>query len=110
MLSSQQAVVRDLAPRVPMELPYTEVEAAVQAADIVFLEEYRLTDLYRGAPLPESVKSLTLSFTFAFQPYWTESEGKKELVDLPLTEQEVNEALTRIRAELEARCQATFPG
>jgi phenylalanyl-tRNA synthetase beta chain len=94
-LSRFQAVQRDLAPRLPESLPYAEVEVAVRAADAPFLEEFRLTDVYRGAPLPEGIKSLTLAFTF-------------RAADRTLTEADVTDALSRIRAELEARCQAVF--
>lgn len=95
-LSRYQAVSRDLAPRVAETLPYAAVEAAVEAAELALLEEFRLTDVYRGAPLPEGIKSLTLSFTF-------------RAADRTLTESEVTEALTRLRTELETRCEATFP-
>lgn len=109
LLSNNQYIIRDLAPRIAEDLPYAAVQAAIQAANVEILEEYRLIDLYRGSPLPENVKSLTLSFTFAFKPYWKEVEGKNTVIDRPLTEQEVNAALTSIRSELEARCRATFP-
>lgn len=95
-LSRYQAVSRDLAPRVAESVPYAEIEAAVRAADVALLEAFALTDVFRGAPLPEGLKSLTLSFTFRSS-------------ERTLSETDVTEALTRIRAELEARCAATFP-
>jgi phenylalanyl-tRNA synthetase beta chain len=95
-LSVYPAVVRDLAPRVAEELPFSAVEAAVHGASPEILESYRLTDVYRGAPLPEGVKSLTLSFTFRSP-------------DRTLAEGEINEALERLRSDLATGCSATFP-
>jgi phenylalanyl-tRNA synthetase beta chain len=89
------AVLRDLAPRVPDSLPYLDIERAVRAAEAAGLEELRVTDLFIGPPLPEGIKSVTLSLTF-------------RAVDHALSESEVNESLARIRAELETRCGATF--
>jgi phenylalanyl-tRNA synthetase beta chain len=94
-LSRFPAVSRDLAPRVPEGLTYAAVEAAVRAANVTLLEEFRLTDVFRGDPLPESVKSLTLSFTFRAS-------------DRTLSDAEIDTAMASIRKELEARCQATF--
>lgn len=94
-LSPFPSVVRDLAPRVPEEVPYSEVDAAVRAAEAPHLEHFHLTDLYRGHPLPEGVKSLTLRFTFRSN-------------ERTLSDTDVNDALSRIRTSLEARCQATF--
>lgn len=94
-LSRFPSVARDLAPRVAESVPYAAVEAAVRAAEVSWLEEFRLTDLFRGAPLPEGVKSLTLSFLF-------------RAPDRTLSDADVSAALARIRTELEARCGATF--
>ncbi|HLK55459.1 MAG TPA: phenylalanine--tRNA ligase subunit beta, partial [Chthonomonadaceae bacterium] len=95
-LSSYPTVLRDLAPHVPETLPYAEVEAALRGAGVAFLEDVRLTDVYRGAPLPEGVKSLTLSFTF-------------RAPDRTLNEGDISDALARLRSALESRCQARFP-
>ncbi len=91
------AVTRDLAPRVSAKLPYAEVQAAVCAADVPLLESLRLTDVFQGPPLPEGQKSFTLSLTF-------------RAPDRTLTDADVNDALARIREQLEARCGATFAG
>ncbi len=96
-LSRFPAVVRDLAPRVPGNLPYAAVSTTVESAETPLLAEYRLTDVFEGAPLPEGMKSFTLSLTF-------------RAPDRTLTEAEVNTALTHIREQLEARCGATFVG
>ncbi|HZT40764.1 MAG TPA: phenylalanine--tRNA ligase subunit beta [Chthonomonadaceae bacterium] len=95
-LSRFPAVTRDLAPRVALELPYAQMEAAVRAAEAPDLEEFKLTDVFQGPPLPEGLKSLTLSFTF-------------RAPDRTLSEAEVSAALGRIREQLESRCSATFP-
>jgi phenylalanyl-tRNA synthetase beta chain len=94
-ISNKPAVSRDLAPRVAESVPYAEIEAAVRATEAPNLESFSLTDVFRGEPLPESVKSLTLAFTFRSQ-------------ERTLSDAEVNDALARIRAELETRCGATF--
>ena len=94
-LSPYPAVVRDLAPRVEVSMPYAIVEEAVHSAVPEFLESYRLTDVFQGPPLPENLKALTLSFTF-------------RSLDRTLGEAEINEAMAALRAELEQRCAATF--
>lgn len=94
-LSKHQAAGRDLAPRLAEAVAYSEVEAAVHSANVPHLEAFRLTDVYRGAPLPENTKSLTLSFVFRSP-------------DKTLLETEVAEAMAQIRAALEMQCGATF--
>ena len=93
------AVTRDLAPRLPLVVPYYRVEMAlaeIKARELPLLASFRLTDVFEGPPLSEDQKSLTLSFTF-------------RAADRTLTEGEVNEALTRLRHALETECRATFP-
>ena len=70
--------------------------ATIQSAASPILESVDLTDVYTGRPLPEGVKSLTLTFTFR-SPERT------------LTDEEVNTALARFRSALETACGATFP-
>lgn len=89
------AVVRDLAPRLPEHVSYAAVASAVKTANVPLLEDFRLTDVFRGAPLPEETKSLTLSLTF-------------RAADHTLSEAEVTEALQRIRAELTEKCEAVL--
>jgi phenylalanyl-tRNA synthetase beta chain len=96
-LSAYPSVSRDLAPRMPEETPYAQVEAAVVAAAIPFLDSFRITDVFTGQPLPEGTKSLTLAFTFR-DP------------DRTLTDAEVNDAMDRLRAALETACDASFAG
>jgi phenylalanyl-tRNA synthetase beta chain len=89
------AVTRDLAPRVAMDVAYERVRAAVNEAGVDILERLELTDVYTGAPLPEGMKSYTLSLTF-------------RAPDRTLTDAEVNAALQQLRAALETACGATF--
>ncbi len=96
-VSPYPAVARDLAPRVAEEVPYAQVYEAAVGTDVDILERLDLADVYRGAPLPPELKSFTLSFTF-------------RAPDRTLTEEEVNAALSRIRAALESMCGATFAG
>jgi phenylalanyl-tRNA synthetase beta chain len=91
------SIVRDLAPRVGIDIPYSSIDAAIDDLKIVILEKCELTDVFSGSPLPEGLKSLTISLTFR-SPERT------------LTDQEVNEALARIRASLETACGASFAG
>jgi len=95
-LSPFPAVVRDLAPRIAAEIPYSQVEQAIESASVDLVESFALTDVFSGPPLPEGIKSLTLSFTL-------------RAPDRTLTEAEVNDALARLRAALESACGATFP-
>ena len=89
------AVVRDLAPRLPEEVTYAAVAAAVRTANVPLLEDFRLTDVFRGGPLPEGTKSLTLSLTF-------------RAADRTLSEAEIAEALAHVRTELTERCGAAL--
>lgn len=95
------AIIRDLAPRFPVTLPYGRIEAAlgkVQAEELPLLASFRVADLFEGSPLPEGQRSLTLSFTF-------------RATDRTLTDSEVNQMLIRISDLLESECGAIFlPG
>ena len=94
-LAKYPAISRDLAPRLPESVLYADVESAVHLADAPFLEAVKLTDVFRGDPLPPDVKSLTLALTF-------------RSADRTLSDGEVSAALAAIRAQLEARCGASF--
>jgi phenylalanyl-tRNA synthetase beta chain len=89
------AVSRDLAPRVPVDMPYIEIKRSIDALDLVLLEEFRLIDVFTGPPVPEGSKSMTLAFSFR------SNAGT-------LTEAEVNDALGCIRTTLEQQCRAYF--
>jgi len=95
-LSPYPPVVRDLAPRVECAVPYAAVRNAIEEARPPILEAFELTDLYKGAPLPEGIQSLTLSFTF-------------RAPDHTLADAEVAKALAALREALANRCGATFP-
>ena len=94
-LSRFQAVSRDLAPRIGEQVPFSSIESAVREANPEFLESFKLTDVYRGSPLPENVKSLTLSFTFRSP-------------DRTLNETEIGKTMESLREKLKMACQATF--
>ncbi len=87
--------VRDLAPRLAESVTYAEVQRAIAAANATNLAGYRLVDVYQGSPLPDGVKSLTLSFTFR------SGQGT-------LTEGEISAGLEAIRASLETQVSALF--
>jgi phenylalanyl-tRNA synthetase beta chain len=89
------AVVRDIAPHLPESVPYAAVASAVRTANEPLLEDFRLTDVFRGGPLREGTKSLTLSLTF-------------RAADHTLSEAEINDAVQRIRTELTERCGAVL--
>ncbi|MCW3096364.1 MAG: phenylalanyl-tRNA synthetase beta subunit [Chthonomonadaceae bacterium] len=89
------AVVRDIAPHLPEHVPYAAVASAVRTANMPLLEDFRLTDVFRGGPLKEGTKSLTLSLTF-------------RAADHTLSEAEITEALQHIRTELTERCEAVL--
>jgi phenylalanyl-tRNA synthetase beta chain len=95
--SDTPTVVRDLAPRVDISLPYERVQQAVDGAGIPFLQRMDLIDIYTGAGIPEGKRSLTLSFTF-------------QKPDRTLTDEEVNDALASLRHVLERECGALFVG
>ncbi len=89
------SVSRDLAPRLPEEVTYAAVASAVRTANVPLLEDFRLTDVFRGGPVPAGTKSLTVSLTLRAD-------------DHTLSEAEITDALTRIRAELTERCGAVL--
>ena len=96
-LAKYPAITRDLAPRLPETVLYSDVEAAILAADAPYLESFKLTDVFRGEPLPEGVKSFTLAFTFR--------AAEKTLADA-----EINAAIAKLRATLESQVSANFAG
>ena len=94
------AVTRDLAPRLPLNVPYQRIEAIIarlKTRTLPLLTNYRVTDRFVGAPVPEGQKSLTLSFTF-------------RAADRTMTEGEVNDALGVLREALETEAGAVFVG
>ena len=96
-LSKFPSVSRDIAPRLDESVTFTQIESAIQSAGVNHLEAFRLTDIYRGEPLPAETKSVTLNFAFR------SSEGT-------LGETEVNAALDALRSKLVEQCGATFAG
>ena len=97
-LTKFPAISRDLAPRLAESVTFAEIEAAIHAVSAEYrehLESYRLTDVYRGEPLPPGTKSVTLHFTF---------RSKEET----LVEAQVNLALEALRSSLIEQCGATF--
>jgi phenylalanyl-tRNA synthetase beta chain len=58
------AVRRDIAIIVPEDLPSAHVRTAIEALRPSLLEEYRLFDVYRGAPIPAGEKSLAFSLHY----------------------------------------------
>ncbi len=101
-ISRQQAVLRDIAPRIDETVSYASIVSAISAASITILKDVRLSEIYRGAPLAANQKSLTIGLTFAASSTGTD--------DRAVSEVEVTEALNSIRKELEERCGASFVG
>ncbi len=61
---TQPAVYQDLALIVPEETPAASVDAVIREAGGDLLEDVRLFDVYRGAPVPTGHKSLAYALTF----------------------------------------------
>ncbi len=95
--SAFPAITRDLAPRVPKEVPYAEVRHAVCSAAGQLLEDLTLVDVYSGDRLPEGLRSLTLSLTLR-SPSRTLAEDDAERV------------LATVRERLRDQFGASFPG
>jgi phenylalanyl-tRNA synthetase beta chain len=81
------AVTRDLAVVVEAGVPVGDMLASIRALRSSILTETRVFDVYEGPQVPESQKSVTLSFTF---------QGEKTLTD-----EDVNVETGRISARLE---------
>jgi phenylalanyl-tRNA synthetase beta chain len=90
--SRHPAVERDLAVVVDEDRPAADVADVIRASGGELLKAVVLFDIYRGAPLPASEKSLAHRLTFA--------------ADRTLTEEEVDEAVERVTAALEAELGA----
>jgi phenylalanyl-tRNA synthetase beta chain len=89
-------VERDLAVIVQEKLPAAQVEAAIRADAGPLLRGLRLFDVYRGAPLQATEKSMAYRLVFG--------------VDRTLTEAEVDAAVAGVRAGLETRLGAHLRG
>lgn len=57
-------VKRDISLLVPRKMPFSEVEMKIKGANIPYLKEAKLIDLYEGEPLPASKKNMTFSLQF----------------------------------------------
>jgi len=89
-------VERDLAVIVQEKQPAAQVEAAIRADAGPLLRGLRLFDVYRGAPLEATQKSMAYRLVFG--------------VDRTLTEAEVDAAVAGVRAGLETRLGAHLRG
>jgi phenylalanyl-tRNA synthetase beta chain len=85
--SRQPAVDRDLAVIVPESTPAGQVAVVIRAAGGELLRSVELFDIYRGAPLERTEKSVGHRLTF-------------QSPDRTLTEAEVDQAVTRVAAAL----------
>jgi phenylalanyl-tRNA synthetase beta chain len=96
-ISVYPAVVRDVAPRLPLAIPYQQIKDTVMSVPLSILEKADVTDVFTGVQAGAGLKSITLSLHFR-SPERT------------LTEEEVNTALEMIRSALEQKCDASFLG
>ncbi len=90
-------VTRDIAPRLPVSIPYSRVEQAVAEAGSSLIAEVRLSDLYTGEHIAKGFKSLTLSLNL-------------RSADHTLSESEIEVAVEQVRQALRKECNATFAG
>ncbi len=77
------ATTRDLAIVLRDEIPAADVLSFVREAEIPYLEEVAVIDVYRGKGIPEGEKSLTLRFVYRAK-------------DRTLTDEEVNEIQEKV--------------
>lgn len=94
-LTHYPMVQRDLAPRVSREIPYDRIRRIVAEASGEMLNRLSLTDVYSGPPLPDGIRSLTLSLSFR--------ASDRTLIDV-----EVDGVLESVRSRLIAEVGATF--
>lgn len=80
---------RDLALVLNRDVPAADVEKAAREAAGALLESVRVFDVYTGPPIPEGQKSLAISLRFR--------AGERTLTDA-----EVDEAMTKVRAAAES--------
>ncbi len=90
-------VTRDIAPRLPIDVPFQEVANAVLRANSELLASHRLTDLYTGEHIASGYKSLTISLNLRSN-------------DHTLSEAEIEQAVEEVRQSLRATCGAAFAG
>ncbi len=89
------AVERDLALVVDRDIPAVELERTMKSAEKQLLTTIRVFDLYEGDKIPEGKKSLAYSLTFRSD-------------ERTLTEDEVNDAISRILNALETKHSAAL--
>jgi len=92
-ISRFPAVQQDLAVVVDERIPAIRVQEEIQAVGGDILREVELFDLYRGAPIPASKKSLAYSLTY-------------QALDRTLTDEEVGRVHKSIVEHLAARLDA----
>jgi len=81
------AITRDIALLLPREVPAARAEAVIREAAGDDLESVFLFDAYEGRPLPDGQRNLAFSMAFRRR-------------DRTLTDDEIGEAMKRIRASL----------
>ncbi len=81
------ATIRDLAMILDDAIPAEEVLSFVKAQEVPYLEKVSIFDVYRGKPIPEGQKSLTLRFVYRAK-------------ERTLTDEEVNEIQARISQKI----------
>jgi phenylalanyl-tRNA synthetase beta chain len=92
-LSAFPPVHRDISFVVPDAVPFDKVTKVIRSAAGGTLENCTLIDLYRGASIGAGKKSLTLTLDFRHK-------------ERTLKDTEVETAMTRIKTELEKKCEA----
>ena len=85
---------RDLALVLPAGVPVADVEALIRNAAGVLLEELRVIDEYRGAPVPQGKRSVALRLVF-------------RAPDRTLRDQEVDQLVSRMLSSLEKSLDVT---
>ncbi|MBC7809191.1 MAG: phenylalanine--tRNA ligase subunit beta, partial [Akkermansiaceae bacterium] len=96
-LPKYPSVTRDVAPVFDKSVSFAEIERVAKSAAGPLLERFSLTDVYEGANLGESKRSLTLRFTF------------RSAVGT-LKDAEVESALASVRDALKAQAGAELRG
>ncbi|MFO7814786.1 MAG: phenylalanine--tRNA ligase subunit beta [Halanaerobiales bacterium] len=93
MLPKHPAVDRDLAIMISEDVPVREVLNLINNTDHKILKEAELFDIYQGEQIPEGEKSIAFKLLF-------------QAPDHTLTDQEVNEVVNKIVANLENKYDA----
>ncbi len=90
------SIMRDMAPRIEKSVHWSQIEETLKSANIPILQNFHVTNVYTGHPVPENLKSITVSLNFRSD-------------DGTLTSEIVDKAVDTLKQLLISKNGAVFP-